>query len=520
MNLAALPELLLSWFKNQGAAPLQGEAGKDAAKSGATFQPGAQYDGKVLDVLGNGRHLVQVAGQKLDMNLPGNTRAGDTVRLTFINSGPRPTFLLNQTTAAAAPQQVQLSNTAQQVNALVRFAQSAPIQASAPLLAASPPLTGTPAAGRPAVAPAPTTRTASSTATAPSAGAKAQSAQVAGTTVATVVNAAGKPFIPSAPAATPSASAPVAAPTPAPATTAAPASAGAGAAPAAATSSAMNTATTAATPTTSANTTVTASPGAAQAAASRPIVGNLAMLQGNTATAPAASPVPTSLPGHTSGLLGQAVDGLRAAIPSGTTLKPNALAELPTPSRHLLPIRLSQTLSESGLFYEAHLARWSRGQLSFDAILREPQAQLARAGLAQVQVADLAMPEPAAHLAGRQLGMLEGLPFLWQGLAWPGQWMQWLVQEHPGGGEGEGASGEETPHWDTELRLTMPRMGQVTAHLSLSGDRVGIRLMAPEAATREAMRAALPQLVEGLANAGLEATGLSVETQAATHASA
>jgi hypothetical protein len=118
MNLAALPELLLSWVKNQGAALLQGDK-----PQAASFQPGQQYEGKVVDNLANGRHLVKVANQMLDMNLPAKTQPGDSVRLTFLNAGPRPTFLLNQ--AAVSPvQKVQISNAAQQVNSLLRLAQS------------------------------------------------------------------------------------------------------------------------------------------------------------------------------------------------------------------------------------------------------------------------------------------------------------------------------------------------------------------------------------------------------------
>ncbi|MBP6807152.1 MAG: hypothetical protein KA125_02545, partial [Chromatiaceae bacterium] len=90
MNLSALPELLLAWVKNQGAALLRpgGNGGQ-----GGQFKVGGHYDGRVLDTLPGGRHLVQVASQKLDMVLPRNTQPGESVRLTFLGGGPRPTFL-------------------------------------------------------------------------------------------------------------------------------------------------------------------------------------------------------------------------------------------------------------------------------------------------------------------------------------------------------------------------------------------------------------------------------------------
>jgi hypothetical protein len=210
-------------------------------------------------------------------------------------------------------------------------------------------------------------------------------------------------------------------------------------------------------------------------------------------------------------LVGQTVEGLRASIPASTTLNPNVLAELPAQSRNLLPTRLFQTLSESGLFYEAHLARWTKGSMAFEAILREPQARLGRDAMPNASIAELGgMPDEAARLAGRQIHLLEGAPFVWQGFAWPGQWLEWLVEER-GQGEGEGEGDAQPDQWVTELNLTLPRMGAIHIHLGLSGERIQLRLKAPEENTREAMRAALPILVKGLEAAGLQPVGLSVE---------
>jgi len=117
------------------------------------------------------------------------------------------------------------------------------------------------------------------------------------------------------------------------------------------------------------------------------------------------------------------------------------------------------------------------------------------------------MPEEAARLAGRQLLMLEGAPFFWQGFAWPGQWLEWQVRERPGGG----ADGEEDANtWATELRLTLPRLGGITARLSLAGERLTVGLSATETSTQEAMRAAMPALERALEAAGLKPAGIGV----------
>lgn len=443
MNLSALPELLLAWFKNQGAP----QVGAD--KQGGTqtpFRPGAQYEGKVLDHLPGGRHLVQVAGQKMDMALPRNTQIGDSVRLTYLSGGPRPTFLLNQTAPAAASatpsQPVSLSSTAQQVNALMRLAAPHTTTAAAPTSSNPPP--------------------------APTASPRTEGANSVAAASPRLANASNLPALAQA------------------ARTAGQLVVDTQATEAARASSSPSVVTTA-----------------------RPIAANVVMLQNYSAVQ---SPIPGGAVSPNTALVGQAVEGLRASVPSSTNLTPNVLAELPEPSRNLLPTRLHQTLSESGLFYESHLARWTKGELSFETLLREPQARLAREAVPNATVAELGgMPDEAARIAGKQLHLLEGAPFVWQGLAWPGQWMEWLVEERRGG-DGEADGEEDADQWRTELRLELPRLGSVHARIGLNGDRLNLSITTPEESVRDEMRRALPQLTKGLEAAGLRLGGMSVES--------
>ncbi|MEW6677861.1 MAG: flagellar hook-length control protein FliK [Pseudomonadota bacterium] len=456
MNLSALPELLLSWVKAQGAGLLQG----NKAEMTSPFKVGAVYEGKVLDQLPAGRHLVQVAGQKLDMALPRGTPNGDTVRLTFLNAGPRPTFLLNQ--APVSPvQSVQISSTAQQLNALLRVApgpggtnapagvggQGSPATASGPPLQAGPGSASIATAMTPAMA-----KVMDIASVTPSSGPQPASQSLAGE--------AGR-----------------------------------------------------------AGTSTAAGVGGAQVSASgtpsamgRPIVANVLIFQSAAPASPGA-PVLPALASANTGLLGQSVDGMRATIASSTNLRPTVIASTATPSDNLLPLRLSQTVKESGLFYEAHLARWTRGAYPFEAILNEPQARLARGQVPLVSMAELAgMPEEAARLAGRQLQMLEGAPFLWQGFAWPGQWMDWLVEERSGG-EGEGKEEASATAWSTELNLILPRMGRVNAHLDLRGNEVNLDLKVAEADTAASLQGALSALGAAMEGAGLRVARLTVAAE-------
>lgn len=358
MNIAGLPDLVLSLVRGTPAASAP------QPQNAPRFQLGADYVGVVKDALPNGRFLVDVAGQRMNMALPADAKAGDNVRLTYVMNGVRPTFVLRQENIQ--PQNpVTISTSAQQMGALARLnAGSQPVTAERPLAT----------------------------------GAQLAGAQLAG-------------------------------------------------------------------------------PG-----------GRLASLG----------------LGRTSGLLGEAVGAARPTLTSSSVLTTNSGTSAPSPGANPLPAQLARSVSESGLFYESHLAQWSRGERSLEAIQREPQAKLA----SQPVVAELGMPAKAAQLASQQLHLLDGQPFVWQGQAWPGQEVEWRVQERDAreGGEGD----EEAPAWKTDLAMTLPHLGHVEARLGLSGDQLSLGLKADDAATRTAMQAALPDLVAALQAAGLEPVRIAI----------
>lgn len=460
MHLSGLPELLLAWVKSQGTALLQG----NRAEQLGNLKVGGEYPAKVLDLLPGGRHLVQVAGQKFDMLLPQGTRTGDELRLTFSHAGARPTFLLQQGTATPV-QSVQISNTAQQVNALLRMA-GPPSPVSGPAASTAPAaLAGSPSQAMQSPGQA---QTLGQLQPPPQSAGIAAAASVAPRLAAVFQALPGKAQGPGSASRSPS---------PSPAQPAA--------------------------------TGVQASP----SVSGRPIVANVLILQAQGALAAAGAQAPVA--SANTALQGQAVDALRAAVASTTTLRPTVVADPAAPSLHILPARLAQTVRESGLFYEAHLARWVRGNYPFEALRNEPQARLGQAGQGPSGLVELkGMPEEAARLAGQQLHMLEGGPFLWQGLVWAGQGMDWLVQERHGE-QGEPGAEAHNEHWHTELRLDLPRMGLIQARLSLQGRDVDLQLRVREPRVMATLQEALPALQQGLEAAGLRAVNLSVLDEAA-----
>jgi len=76
-----------------------------------------------------------------------------------------------------------------------------------------------------------------------------------------------------------------------------------------------------------------------------------------------------------------------ASAPAGSSTPASAQASSTTAAREAaapppvaaLRAALAQAVSESGLFYESHLAQWLAGQRPLAALLREPQARLATA---------------------------------------------------------------------------------------------------------------------------------------------
>jgi hypothetical protein len=64
----------------------------------AKLEPGQQLQGSVQGKLAEGLFKVQVAGQTMQMNLPGNIQSGDTIRLQVLTVQPRITFSMMAST--------------------------------------------------------------------------------------------------------------------------------------------------------------------------------------------------------------------------------------------------------------------------------------------------------------------------------------------------------------------------------------------------------------------------------------
>lgn len=194
---------------------------------------------------------------------------------------------------------------------------------------------------------------------------------------------------------------------------------------------------------------------------------------------------------------------------------------------------LRNTLSQSGLFYESHQAQWVAGERSLTNLMQEPQGKLpplnpvsnpvvgteiaqknmsvllqSEAMLAQ-GVTKLPLHAEAVTLVQQQLQTLDTRQLVWQGQVWTGQVMEWRVDER--GARESGAGEEEMPHWQTSLRLQLPRLGDVQAKLAFTPQGLRIDLKAADVGTADAMRGSQEVLRKSMEASGLSVMALSVE---------
>jgi hypothetical protein len=213
----------------------------------------------------------------------------------------------------------------------------------------------------------------------------------------------------------------------------------------------------------------------------------------------------------------------------------------PTDAQELLPL-LKQAITTSGMFYESHQAEWVEGRYSKEQLLQEPQGKLApQTPLPQLQqpstigdtsvisgspadTAPVVAKTPEANtgaaqpsqavaaqaqsLVQQQLEAFATQNFSWQGQVWPGQQMQWEIETD---NERQQSSGDDdSQKWQTRLRLTLPRLGEVEARLHVQGQQLTLAMRATSAETRELLRGGTATLRSQLEQAGLDLASLGV----------
>jgi flagellar hook-length control protein FliK len=192
-----------------------------------------------------------------------------------------------------------------------------------------------------------------------------------------------------------------------------------------------------------------------------------------------------------------------------------SLAAVP-PNVSELAGKLQQSLSQSGLFYEAHQAQWIAGMRTTAQLMQEPQNALTEPQSSlptsvRSAASDVlgSIPNALQPLVHQQLNALETRQVFWQGEVWPEQAMRWEIHEESP--RHQEANGEEnTGQWATQIHLELPNLGEISATLRLTNNGLTVSLAASGEQTRALFGASCSQLNATLAERGIQVVNTSV----------
>lgn len=231
-------------------------------------------------------------------------------------------------------------------------------------------------------------------------------------------------------------------------------------------------------------------------------------------------------------------DGKRAPAAPLNNAQPLVQA-MPKTAAELVPV-LKQALTESGMFYEAHQARWVAGELSTESLKQEPQGKFSVAQTntavnpenspktnnspnvdtpANAAVATTSRTEPSTGtgiprdlmpIVQQQLDGLANQNFAWQGQVWPGQQMRWEIGENMD--DSRSSNSDNIQRWQTRLKLSLPQLGDIDVTLNLkAGGEVRIAVTAGSESSEARLRNEAQQLRQQFEAAGLNLTEVSVQ---------
>lgn len=186
-----------------------------------------------------------------------------------------------------------------------------------------------------------------------------------------------------------------------------------------------------------------------------------------------------------------------------------------------LPGLLQKAIMQSGLFYESHQAQWIQGENTLENLQQEPQGKLLMLASPELATAKAALttsmnPEISIHsqtipFVQQQLNTLETGHLFWRGEIWQGQIMDWDIYEEPRRDEKESSQQDQTQQWHTQIRLSLPQLGDITATIALNAQDINITLSTPQLATAELLKNNQTPLATGMHSAGVKIRTLEIK---------
>lgn len=197
---------------------------------------------------------------------------------------------------------------------------------------------------------------------------------------------------------------------------------------------------------------------------------------------------------------------------------PHSPAQANRPAGAALPEDSMVTLSpqarrqEAGLPTMPESSPQASGRMEGQTAL-PPMDRTASAATSQSTPTVQSIPEEVRPLVQQQLDAVATQRLAWHGEVWPGQSVEWSVEQERIG-DREAKEGDEASRWTTTLNLSMPRLGTVDATLELAGSSLRLRLRAKDEEAAADLRRQMPELVRALAEAGLMLQSSDVRREA------
>lgn len=160
--------------------------------------------------------------------------------------------------------------------------------------------------------------------------------------------------------------------------------------------------------------------------------------------------------------------------------------------------QLKAAINNSGLFYESHLKAFVEGHRHINAIKQEPQNLL---------------QQNLQSLLPQQLNILEHQRLSWHGEVWPNQRMDWDVyiqNDQKGNAQQQNRESDLTSSISSDLTLHLPRLGKVTAKISIKNGRMQVGISAEEQAALALMNANKSALANAITRHGQALERLTV----------
>lgn len=215
---------------------------------------------------------------------------------------------------------------------------------------------------------------------------------------------------------------------------------------------------------------------------------------------------------------GKLIDSLLQASQQGNVANhvssPAALLPKPGMPTDQMANALHDAITYSGVFYESHVSAWAEGRRPAEELMKEPQAQVGRQNGGDVNL--LSQNDPAQSQLGQiinlQLNALEQQRLVWHGEVWPGQQMEWEINQEHGDGKQQTPDGEPPPPtWQSVVRFNFAHLGSVSATIRLIGEQIHVQIKADNETATAALRGNTAMFADAMSAAGTSLDSLIVK---------